>query len=133
MVRLLRKMLINVMSVFLLSMILAGKGNAAGIELAVQDRQTETVKEAADSQDSFADYDIPVGSIETEEETQSQTAESETAQVVASGQNRINSTINVGARTLDSTRARVLVMGLFVSAGILSGGLLYRYSRRRSC
>lgn len=133
MVRLLRKMLINVMSVFLLSMILAGKGNAAGIELAVQDRQTETVKEAADSQDSFADYDIPVGSIETEEETQSQTAESETAQVVASGQNRINSTINVGARTLDSTRTRVLVMGLFVSAGILSGGLLYRYSRRRSC
>lgn len=133
MVRLLRKMLINVMSVFLLSMILAGKGNAAGIELAVQDRQTETVKEAADSQDSFADYDIPVGSIETEEETQSQTAESETAQVVASGQNRINSTINVGARTLDSTRTRVLVIGLFVSAGILSGGLLYRYSRRRSC
>ena len=108
MVRLLRKMLINVMSVFLLSMILAGKGNAAGIELAVQDRQTE-------------------------EETQSQTAESETAQVVASGQNRINSTINVGARTLDSTRTRVLVIGLFVSAGILSGGLLYRYSRRRSC
>ncbi len=133
MFRLLRKMLISVMSVFLLSMILMGEANAAGIELAVQDRQTETVKESAGVQDSFADYDIPIGSIEKEEETQSQTVESETAQVVASGQNRINSTINVGARTLDSTRTRVLVVGLFVSAGILFGGLLYRYNRRRSC
>lgn len=136
MFRLFRKMLIGIMSVFLLCFIVVQEGDAAGIELAMQEEQTTTTRATDDSgedQNSFADYDIPIGSIETEEETQSQTVESETAQVVSSGQNLINRTVNVGARTVDSTRTRVLVICLLGSAGILSAGLLYRHSRRRSC
>ena len=69
MFRLFRKMLIGIMSVFLLCFIVVQEGDAAGIELAMQEEQTTTTRATEDSgedQSSFADYDIPIGSIETE-------------------------------------------------------------------
>ena len=129
MFRIRRKMLIGVMSVFLLCFSFAVTGNAAGIELAFQEKQTESGQE---SEGSFVDYDVPIGMIQKKEESTSQTEESTGAQTSQSEQERINSTVNVGARTLDSTRTRALTGYMVCSAGILTAGLLYRRRGRRS-
>lgn len=122
-------MLTGYMGVFLLCFLISITGRAAGIETALQGKQTETPGEATEeASEGFADYDIPIGMIQKESESvsQSQTGESSSNQ---EERERIDRTVIVGARTLDRSRTGLLSLCFGVSASVLAVGI--RRGRRK--
>lgn len=101
MLRKLRNIAVAAMAVLLLGMPVSAQ--QAGIESALQGYQQE-------SGNAFEDYEIPVENL-----NKNQTEHQESTE----GQKTINSTINVGAKTVDLSRIRELLIGLVISCGIL--------------
>lgn len=100
----LRNIAVAVAAALLLAMpVSAGQ---AGIESVLQGYQQE-------AGNAFEDYEIPVENLNKDETD-------ETVQQESPGdQNTINSTINVGAKTVDVSKIRELLIGLVISCGIL--------------